>query len=408
MKNNILRNIFIIILIVILLTAFSSSYTSRGIDNLAYVIAIGIDISNNDNIKVTFQFMNSSSFSKDSSSDQESSFINTVESSSIDTAINLMNTYLSKELNLSHCKVVVFSEDIAKDGISTIVYNLINNSQLRPTTNVVVSKCDASYYIENSKPILESILTKYYDVFPNSSRYTGFTDNITIGEFFNNMVSDTREATAILGGMNFNNYNSLDNNTSDSSSIVMSNYTPIVGERATENIGLAVFKDAKLVGELTALETLCHMILSNQVDSFIISVPDTQNANQTIDLSSELSKKSKFKVNIVDGAPYVTVDVYIESKILSIEKETDYLSTSVLKSISNSTNSYLESTISGYLYKTSKEFKSDIDCIGCYASKNFLTNKELEAFDWKNSYQNAFFNVNVHSNTTSSVLLDET
>ena len=154
MKNNIIRNIFIFILIIVFIVAFSASYTSRGIDNLAYVIAIGVDTSDNDNVKVTFQFMHTSSFSQDGSSNEETSIVNTVESSSIDTAINLMNTYLSKELNLAHCKVVVFSEDIAKDGISSAVYSLINNSQLRPTANVVISKCEASYYIENSKPIL--------------------------------------------------------------------------------------------------------------------------------------------------------------------------------------------------------------------------------------------------------------
>ena len=408
MKSNIVRNIFILILVITLIGAFSASYTSRGIDNLAYVIAIGVDTTENDNIKVTFQFTPSSSFSENASSSEVTSIVNTVESSSIDTAINLMNTYLSKELNLAHCKVIVFSEEIAKNGISSIMHSLINNVQLRPTANIVISKCEASYYIENSKPILESVLTKYYDIFPNSSKYTGFTANITIGEFFNNIVSDTKEGTAILGGMNFNNYSSLDNSSFDSSSTAMSNYTPIVGKRATENIGLAVFKDTKLVGELTALETMCHMIISNNVDTFLITVPYDENTNTTIDLSSTLSKRSKINVDIINGTPYISVDIYIDANILTIEDNTDYLDISFLNTISNSANSYLKSTILGYLYKTSKEFKSDIDCFGCSASKKFLTTNDFHNFDWKNSYENSFFNVNVHSNVKSSLLLNGT
>ena len=408
LKSNITRNIFILILVVTLIGAFSSSYTSRGIDNLAYVIAIGVDTSENENIKVTFQFTPSSSYSENSSSSEVTSIVNTVESSSIDTAINLMNTYLSKELNLAHCKVIVFSEEIAKNGVSSIMHSLINNVQLRPTANIVISKCEASYYIENSKPILESVLTKYYDVFPNSSKYTGYTANITIGDFFNNISSDTKEGTAILGGMNFNNYSSLDDSSFDSNATAMSNYTPIVGKRATENIGLAVFKDSKLVGELTALETLCHMIVSNKVDTFLITVPYDENTNTTIDLSATLSKRSKLNVDIINGTPYITVDIYVDANILTIEDNTDYLDVSFLNTISNSTDSYLKSSILGYLYKTSKQFKSDIDCFGCTASRKFLTTPDFENFDWKNSYEDSFFNVNIHSNVKSSLLLNET
>ena len=41
--NKIIRNIFIIATILVFMFGFSSSYTSLSIDNLAYVIALGID-----------------------------------------------------------------------------------------------------------------------------------------------------------------------------------------------------------------------------------------------------------------------------------------------------------------------------------------------------------------------------
>lgn len=110
-----------------------------------------------------------------------------------------MNTYIGKKLNLSHCKVIVFSEEIAIDGIAEQIYTLMNDTQIRPSAYIVVSKCDAKYYIENSKPILENLITKYYDVFPSSSNYTSFTSNSTIGDFFNNLESQTINPTAILG-----------------------------------------------------------------------------------------------------------------------------------------------------------------------------------------------------------------
>lgn len=41
--NKIIKNIFIFFAIVVFLTGFNPSYVSLSIDNLAYVIALGID-----------------------------------------------------------------------------------------------------------------------------------------------------------------------------------------------------------------------------------------------------------------------------------------------------------------------------------------------------------------------------
>ena len=40
---------------------------------------------------------------------------------------------------------------------------------------------------------------------------------------------------------------------------IKSNDSPITGERLSHNIGLAVFKNDKLAGELNAIETICFL-----------------------------------------------------------------------------------------------------------------------------------------------------
>ena len=79
-----------------------------------------------------------------------------------------------------------------------------------------------------------------------------------------------------------------------------------------------------------------------------------------------------------------------------------------LFTISNSCNKYLESLISGYLYKTSKEFKSDINGFGRYLLSNFTTNKQFNDFGWLNNYINTTFDVNVDTNVDSGFLLKKT
>ena len=92
--------VFVLIILLVFLYAFSASYSSQNIDNLAYVVAMGIDSTDNDKIQVTFQFTQTSAFSNNGSSGSgdASSFTDTVESSSISSAINLINAYVGKEV----------------------------------------------------------------------------------------------------------------------------------------------------------------------------------------------------------------------------------------------------------------------------------------------------------------------
>lgn len=404
--QKIIRYGFIVILIFILLYAFSDSYSYDSIDNLAYVIAIGIDESKNDKIKVSFQFTDTSAFADDGNSGESSTIINTVEAKSIESAVNLLNSYIGKNINLAHCKVIVFSEVMAKKGISNYIYSLINDSQVRPNSNIVISRCDAKYYIENSTSQYEKIITKYYEVFPNSSDYTGYISNVTLGEFFYQMEDKTRSPIAILGGVNTETTDISNSITDDSN--ILANESTIVGERGTENIGLAVFKDDVLVGELTALESICRSIVDNEVDSFLISIPNPKDDKSLLDLSVNEYKKTDINIDVSNGSPYITVNVFLFAKILSIDTSSNYLDDEFLDLIGKSANNYLEKHISDYLYKTSIEFKTCIDDFDKYAMSKFLTLQDWDAYNWNSNYTSAFFNVNVNTKVNSSLLLTET
>ena len=117
MSKNAISIISFLILLIVFASAFSSSYTSHNMSNLAYVLALGIDVGENSKMKISAQFTNSDSFSPSSSSSDEASsiFLVSGEANSIYSCLNLINTYIGKEINLSHCSVVIVSEAFAKE-----------------------------------------------------------------------------------------------------------------------------------------------------------------------------------------------------------------------------------------------------------------------------------------------------
>ena len=192
-----IKNLFIFVVILVFISAFSSSYSSLNIDNLTYVLAIGIDASDDNKLEVSFHFSNPIP-AESSASEKATPIINTVTASSLSNAINLVNGYQGRQLNLSHCKVIIFSEKVAQNGISDEIYTLINDTQVRPSANIIVSKCNAKYYMNQSKPEIENLLSRYYENFTDSSKYVGHMPDATIGDFFNALSCKTCEPYAIL------------------------------------------------------------------------------------------------------------------------------------------------------------------------------------------------------------------
>lgn len=406
--NKLVRNLFILILIVVFILAFSSSYLSLSIDNLAYVLAIGIDKSSQNNLQVTFQFSTTTKATESGSMEKTPSVINSVTASSISSAINLINSYMGKEINLSHCKVIIFSEELASDGISQEIYTLINNTQVRPSSNLIISKCSAKSYLEKTSPELENLISKYYEIFTNSSKYTGFIPNSTIGDFFNALICKTCEPYAILGGLTTENAPKQSNTDVQENYNIKANEASIEGKNGSENIGIAVFNKDRLVGELSALETISFLTIRDKVDRFLISIPDPINSNEYIDIYLTPKGSPSIAIDTATSSPYIKVKIEFTGMIYSMSDNSQYLDSKVLDSISKACNRYLESTFSDYLYKTSKEFKSDINNFGKHALNNFFTTQEYENYDWLQNYKNAFFEVKVDTSVKSGMLLTET
>ncbi len=451
-KNSISIIIFIIILI-IFINAFSASYTSRNISNLAYIFALGIDKGENAKIKISAQLSKiaTSTGGGGSSGEGNNPILISCEANSIFSGINLLNTYIGKELNLAHCSVFVFSKEFAQDGISSEIYSLINNEEVRPSTNLVLSTCDAYDYLKNSNPNLERLTTKYYETFSITDRFTGYISNITIGNFYNTLASKDEEATAILGGLNSaarseNSKSSSNSNKSDSSdteklssessgssnssnnssnessnqssqeqesSIInpedlTAGTSSASGKRGTENIGLAVFENDKFRGELTATETICHLLINNDLDSCIISIGNPIVESEKMELQLFPSKKTKITINIIDGIPHISIKLYLNADVMTLEQDIDYEIPETLEKISSTAKDYLKNEFDKYLNKVSKEYNCDIDEFYTKAIGHFATIPEWKNFNWKEKFKNAVFNVDLDFNVTSSLLVTKT
>ena len=444
--------IIILILFVVFITfiaGFSNSYVSHRIEHLAYVLVLGIDKGEKAKLKISTQFINVSSSSSGASSDSSQIVLTSCEANSMFSGLNLLNSYIGKEINLAHCSVVVFSEEIAKEGISSEIYSLINNEEIRSSANIVVTNCKAYDYINNSKPNLENLTSKYFDTFDITSKLTGYFSNITLGDFFNNLSESNSDPIAVLGGLNStarSEENTSSSNSSEESSSssnsgnsgningeasnsnsssqdveeqekqdietnqnnLVAGKSSIVGGRGTEDLGLAIFSGDKYIGELTVWESICHSLITNSIDTCIISVEDPLVENKQLEIQLSPNKKSKITSNIENGDININIELNLIANILSLNSNINYEDTDTINKISTATQNRLNDELNKYFDKTARKYNVDIDKYYLSILKYFPYQKNFDDFNYKEKLKNANFNCNTHVNIISSLLITKT
>lgn len=427
-KNNLFKKIFIIIIVISFLFSFNIyTNSSEDIDDMAYVMAIGVDTDSNEKYKISLQLSTmessatdamlkttssssggSSNSSGSSESDTASKYVvYTMETDSIDSAINIANAYVNKNINLSHCKILVISEEIAKSGIEDIVNSIINKVEVRPDCNIVISKVPTDEFDDTkSQPKIEDVLSKYYDVTSNIENGRGYSETVKLSDFYLKLNDSFYQAYSTLGITSNPSSNRSNTGASSNLDVQSRSLVSLPDESAVETLGLAVFNHDKLVGTLSANQTMAYQLITNNFNYCTLNMPSPFSKDETLDLYLSTLKNPKIKVTIVNGSPFVGVNLYVTTRLLSFNSNNiSTLTEENLYIIKNSVTKYLEEQVYDYFDTTSKKLNSDIAGIGRYAAKNFKTTEEWESYNWLENYKNCTFKVNVDISIKSGHIL---
>lgn len=378
------KYIALITILIIIIFTFTGCDYSRGIDNQYFITALGIDIEN-DNLKISIQNSSNSSDSSDSqsssgSSQSSQSKIYSVQAKTIDEGINILNNYLSKPINLTHCSALIFSEEVAKNGIKTYINTLSNNTELRNSCHVLVSSSTAYDVMEKVSNSGEVFSARLYDYLSTTSNYTGYSINSTFGDIFQALDNEYLEPTSA--------------------------YALVSGD-TIQSYGIAIFKDEYMVGHLSALDSISHLIVTNNLDNCIITTESPFKSDEYVDLKVSLYKDTDININIINGTPLISVKAYPEGTIKSSGSTFNYIDDNNLKTIENTVNEYFEDNLKNYLYSISKTYNSDIAEFGWLFKSYFLTKEDFDKIHWDSIFSDSFFDIEVNSKVNSSNLFNE-
>ena len=162
-----------------------------------------------------------------------------------------------------------------------------------------------------------------------------------------------------------------------------------------------------MVGELTGLETICFLLISDKIEICTVSVPSPFKPDSEIDLSIRKSKNPRINVDLANGTPNISVDLFLEAHGLTLNDTIDYTSINDVENLKNSAEQYLKMRVTDFLNKTAKEFNSDICGFGKYALSKYLTWNDWENSKWADNYKNSTFSINVNVSVISGSEFDK-
>ncbi len=445
MKRKIILFFLIICFCVPMLTG---CYDYREPNTIAYVIALGIDKGSTDGIyKYSIQYARPTQItggaSEGGGKGEDTSDIISIESPSVYSAINLANHVISKTFTLSHTKVIVVSEEIAKNGISPIIDTFGRNSDIRPTVYFCIANESAEKYLSSVKPSIEINPAKYYELIfeNNSSSYTPFIDAQKI--YFNYKNGSRNNVIPYVGAFKNSKSNQQNsdgqsesgssesekesgeeskNSSGESDSNSMRNNIPlnesgfeyhikeyisgnmdIDTSNESEELGAAVFKGDKMIGTLNDIECKIYNIINGTYKDGYTSVYSEYTPLSPITILLVQNKKPDVKVNVKNDVPYVYIKLHLNGDFISTAYES--ILEDHIDGFEQETCKYIKEAVTSFLNKTTKEYNSDIFGFYSYAKRYFLTYEDMINYNWEKKYGDTQFFVDVDFNIKRTGLI---
>lgn len=377
-----LRFITIILLISILsiLTGCKKPIISRvEIDKNFFVIASGVDVvsEENDTVKLTIV---SEKVEVDSKmiSDEKKAHIVTAEGKTTFEANRKFHLFTNRDIFLGHSQFILFSEEVAKENIMKYLDFYLRDHELRLTSNVL---------------IVEGSTVEDFFMQTNSSQYF-------IGEKLENLASDVGAFSLSKEVTIYESIDALDNEYSSA-------YIPIICLIDKKSIdtnnsnkmdmkmeGYAIFKNFKMIGALHGNDARGLNWITNDIDSGVIVVKDSNNNDISLEI---IGSNSKIKPRYNNDHLSVVIEINMNSNIVEQEGIEDIYNEEDIEKLKNQQEDTIELEVKNVIKYTQKN-NVDIMGIGNAVFHKYPVRWEKELKDkWEFLFPQIDFNIEVKS-----------
>lgn len=385
---------------IILMTLFSGCYDMQEIDDIAHVLAMGVDKGVSDKWRLTLQFSTlkggsggdqQESGGSGGGGDQDGYTYVTVDAPSFFTGIDMLNSSIPRRLVFTHAGLIVLSEELAKDGlIGDYIAPIRRFKEIRGTAHLVVTKGNALDFIKSNKPLIGTTLAKAFQTAATESTNTGFFLHTTLNEFYDALKSTYHQPAVTMGAVNeFKNFKEEGakwGTEFKTGGEYLAGQIPRQGENKIEYWGTALFDGDRMVGELNGKQTRALSMIRGEFRRGFFTVKDPKEPELIIPLDVRQARKPKVKVSFNDDIPTIDLTIYLQGDLLAVQSRLHYEQDPLLSLLEESFKKDVKDQVNQLINKC-RSLNIDVFKFGDVAARQFGTIDQWEEYNWNKNFK---------------------
>ncbi|MCR4401875.1 MAG: Ger(x)C family spore germination protein [Firmicutes bacterium] len=427
-----------LLLSILVVMALSSSgcWDRTEVDDVAFIMAIGLDDAPDDQVYATFHIAVPRAVagaggvgggSGGGGAGQQSSLITTLMGRSVLSLLNLLSTHVDRRPSFVHGKMVVVGEKLAKRGIAPYIGEILRFRETRRTMFLAVVRGTAKEFIEKNRPVLEQNPAKNLELLALANKQAGFIPPSQVHRFLVEMQSLGEAPVTILAGMKEQavggrTEQSREDTPDDSSgssgnasqtdegneqpkmpliqaishrsdSDYVAGQSPSVGGNPIEFLGGAVFRGDRMVGEITGQDVRAMLMLRGTFKRGVLDVEDPFVKGKYVSCGVRLARPTEIRVTREGGRFHVKVKVLLEGELIGTQSLVDYSDPKNLHTLERRVADDLTRSCQHLVKEAQETLRADIFAFGNKARHLVKTWEEWEALDWPEKFPEAVVDI---------------
>ncbi|WP_018248832.1 Ger(x)C family spore germination protein [Orenia marismortui] len=363
--------------ILILTLLLSGCWNYKEVNNLSIVSGVAVDLDKEDN-KYIVSVENI--VPKGGTEIKLESEVISLKGDTIFEAIRDLIMKNAKRLYWSHATVAIFSEELAKDGLISALDFFYRDSEVRADMYLLIANENSAKDLFYSKIKLHTTSSIHLAKMMQAQGSVGKFEAVELWEFQDALIQKG-----------------------------ISPVIPLVKlavqkeEKIPKVIGMAVFKDDKMVGKLDEIESRSLLFLKNQLSGGIIVIKDIANSNAKVTLEI-FDNQTNIKPVIRKGEIIMQINIETNVGVAEITKNIDVISKEGRKKLKEAAEKLIKYQVNTLINKVEKNYQSDIFGFGEKIRMEIPQKwKEIEK-EWETRFSSLNYETRVEVNIRSSAL----
>lgn len=337
----------LIIFILIQSICLTGCWSSKELNTLAIVVATGID-KTEEGYLISEQVINPKAIASKKATNESPVVLYTAEGKDLESAIKSITRKAPREMYNSHLRMVIFGDEVAKNGIKDILDYFARNYQYRTDFYFAIAKN------KTAKEVL-SVLTPI-EFIPGISMYNSLklsnktwapTKSVRIIELVNSIISDGNNP--VVTGIDISEGETL------AKSMENLKRSDEIKQIAYCNLG--VFKKDKLIGWLNEEESKGYNYIVGNVKNSVGYGYYGDAVKITVEI---INAKSDIKASLVNDKPVINVKLNVKQNIGAVEGDFDVSKEENKNILNEITEEKIKLMCEKAVNKAQNELKSDI------------------------------------------------